>query len=81
MDKEKIYNIKTALEKQKEYQVKYNCPDFLPTNGKCWKCGKNVFDKIEQNYNGHIFFTGIDVEKAEKQLFTGCPHCNKSYCD
>lgn len=27
------------------------------------------------------FETGITVEKAGKTLITGCPHCNKSYCD
>jgi len=25
--------------------------------------------------------TGITVEKASKELVTGCPHCHKSYCD
>ena len=81
MEEEKIYNFKLALEKQKEYQTKHNLPDFLPSNGKCWTCNKNVFEKQEQDYNGKIIFTGIDVEKAGRELFTGCPHCNKSYCD
>jgi hypothetical protein len=27
------------------------------------------------------YITGITVEKAGKELVTGCPHCNKSYCD
>jgi hypothetical protein len=27
------------------------------------------------------YITGITVEKAGKELVTGCPHCNISYCD
>ena len=27
------------------------------------------------------FITGIPVEKAATKLITGCPHCNRSYCD
>jgi len=27
------------------------------------------------------YITGITVEKAGKELVTGCPHCNRSYCD
>ena len=27
------------------------------------------------------YVTGITVEKAATSLVTGCPHCNRSYCD
>lgn len=27
------------------------------------------------------YITGITVEKAGSELVTGCPHCNRSYCD
>lgn len=27
------------------------------------------------------FITGISVEKAGSELITGCPHCNRTYCD
>lgn len=27
------------------------------------------------------YTTGITVEKAATSLITGCPHCNRSYCD
>ena len=27
------------------------------------------------------YVTGITVEEASKSLVTGCPHCNRSYCD
>ncbi|MBA1335892.1 MAG: hypothetical protein HPY66_1710 [Firmicutes bacterium] len=27
------------------------------------------------------YISGITVEKAGKELVTGCPHCNRSYCD
>ena len=81
MEEEKVYDIKISLKKQKQFQVEKNCPNFLPQNGRCWKCGKNVFEKYENNYSRRTFFTGIDTKRAGEELFTGCPHCNKSYCD
>jgi hypothetical protein len=27
------------------------------------------------------YITGITVGKATTELATGCPHCNRSYCD
>ena len=33
-------------------------------------------DSIELEYT-----TGVTVEKAANELITGCPHCNRSYCD
>lgn len=44
-------------------------PQFFPTNGICWNCGKNIFED------------GFDLEYASSQLITSCPHCYCSYCD
>ena len=27
------------------------------------------------------YTTGISVERAGRELITGCPHCNRTYCD
>lgn len=61
------------LIKEKEY------PSFPPSNGQCWSCGKNIYDKIKSTHGDH--FVGITVESAGKSLVTGCPHCHRSYCD
>lgn len=42
-------------------------PHFAPTNGVCWRCRNQIYDKISLN-------------KASCSLITGCPHCNYSYC-
>lgn len=48
---------------------KYNkYPHFAPSNGICWGCGKQIYEKI-------------DFSRAISDLITGCPHCNRSYCD
>lgn len=47
---------------------KYNAPHFAPTDGICWSCRKHIYDKI-------------DIIQAANSLITGCPYCNRSYCD
>lgn len=44
---------------------------FAPLNGKCYYCGKDITkgDKA------------ITVEKLGNHIITGCPYCNRSYCD
>ena len=74
---EKIYNPVKANEAQTKYCHDNEYPHFAP-KGKCWKCNKNIYESIDQ---GNGYFTGIDVEKASSELITGCPHCNRSYCD
>ena len=52
-------------------------PHFAPRDGKCWNCNKDIY--TEQDHGGYK--TGISVEKAGSTLITGCPHCNRTYCD
>ena len=78
-----IYNAALAAKAQKEYCKKTSSPHFAPGSGICWSCKKNIYTQIE--YKGRdgikVYTSGISVEKAEKELVTGCPHCNRSYCD
>lgn len=40
---------------------------------------EQALDHIENNIS--VTVTGISVDKASTELVTGCPHCNRSYCD
>ena len=77
------YNVKKSITAQKEYCERENLPYFAPLDGRCWRCGYNIYQKMghQSSYNGKSFYTGIPTEKAGTFLITGCPHCNKSFCD
>ncbi|WP_339271678.1 hypothetical protein NYE54_09120 [Paenibacillus sp. FSL K6-1330] len=88
-----MYNTNESIEAQKKYCEEHEAPHFAPNTGRCWNCNQNIYQPIGWKYeNGrgirvaadspdcnHI--TGITIEKAGKELVTGCPHCNRSYCD
>lgn len=60
----------TVEDKQKA-QHKYCKLNGLPNfagSGKCFSCHKNVFEKLT-------------IEQSANELITGCPFCNKSFCD
>lgn len=61
-------NIRSAITAQKQYCRDNKAPHFAPEDGFCWSCGKQIY-------------TRIDEQQAGKDLITGCPHCNRSYCD
>lgn len=75
------YDIARACAAQAKYLKDTGTPDFPPSNGKCWACGKNIYSKIMKTYNGKDYPVGITVEKAATQLSTGCPHCHRSFVD
>ncbi|HEX3026393.1 MAG TPA: hypothetical protein VHR42_04095 [Clostridia bacterium] len=89
----KEFNVSKAISAQADYCNRTDAPDFAPLNGRCWKCHRNIYEqvgwKIENGRRIQVpldspelqHITGIDVEKAGKTLVTGCPHCNRSYCD
>lgn len=57
-------------------------PHFAPKNGICWNCRKNIYTPIEQEgWQDRKYTSGISTEKASNELVTGCPHCNRTYCD
>lgn len=67
-------------EKANRAQIKYcrehSYPHFAPA-GRCWRCGKNIYEQHEENGHKH----GISVERAGRELITGCPHCCWSFCE
>ncbi|PPL04963.1 hypothetical protein SAMN05444682_101760 [Parapedobacter indicus] len=71
------FNVDEAIKAQKNYQQENKCPAFAPSNGICWKCKQQIYSEKDHGR----YKTGISVEKASTQLVTGCPHCNRSYCD
>ncbi len=75
VDREEIYK---AINAQKEYCGAKKLPHFAPTSGKCFSCGREIY----QNYdiNGRES-KGISVQEAGKHFVTGCPQCSRSFCD
>lgn len=75
------FNPIEARKAQAEYCEKTKEPHFAPYSGKCYSCNTNIYEQKEQSYKDRKWLTGISVEEASKSLVTGCPHCNRSYCD
>lgn len=73
----KTFNKDKAIAAQKEYCNAKGYPHFAPHNGICFRCHKQIYEQID--HDGYK--TGISVERAGKELITGCPHCNRTYCD
>ena len=71
------FNTKKAAKAQSELCKEKKYPHFASSSGICWSCKENIYTQI---YKGE-FKTGISVEQAAISLITGCPHCNRTYCD
>lgn len=84
----KQFDVSKSIDAQRRYCKEKGYPHFAPLNGRCYRCHNQIYEPIEHErknwktgeVTGH-YITGIDVEKAGKELVTGCPHCNRSYCD
>lgn len=72
-----------ACEAQAKYCSEKGYPHFAPRNGVCWKCNKQIYQsaKMKSFSGAEIEKPGISVERASRELITGCPHCNWSYCE
>jgi len=55
------------IEAQKEYCKNNDLPFFAPYTV-CPNCKRDIWDKIT-------------LEQAKTELITGCPYCNRSYCN
>ena len=77
---EKVFDVQASIKAQMKYCEETGAPHFAPRNGTCWNCGLNIYEEHRNKYNPDIP-SGIDVERASTSLVTGCPHCNRSYCD
>ena len=76
------FNVYESIKAQAKYCEETKSPHFAPQNGVCWNCRKNIYEQHEkEGYQGRKWITGITTEKASSELVTGCPHCNRSYCD
>lgn len=56
-----------ANKAQMEFCKLRDVPHFAPTS-RCWSCGRNIYAKIS-------------VERAGRELITGCPYCHRTFCD
>lgn len=90
----KQFNSLLAMQKQEELCREEGHPHFAPRSGRCWKCNRDIYSSIgwskyefgrrkqvELDSPELYSTTGITVKKASEELVTGCPHCNRSYCD
>lgn len=77
---EKTFNVTASRIAQKKYCEEKGYPHFAPGSGVCYNCKQNIYIPIQQKCGDREYTTGIDVERAGGHI-TGCPHCNRSYCD
>jgi len=74
------FDVQQSIKNQQE--VWKTLPEFAPSNGICCKCHQQIY--APRKYFGRDgtteYKSGIDIEQS-KHLVTGCPHCNRSYCD
>lgn len=52
---------------QSEFVREAGGPLFAPGDGRCWKCGRQIYE-------------AISLERAGSSRITGCPHCKHSFC-
>jgi hypothetical protein len=90
---ENTFDIAKARKAQENYCNEKKLPHFAPASGICYRCCKNIYEevgwKVENGRKIQVPLksvelhhkTGVTVEEAGKTLITGCPHCNRSYCD
>lgn len=74
---EETFDSNLARAAQEKLCKEKQLPHFAPSSGVCYACKKNIYQQLDRG----SYKTGISVEKAELSLITGCPHCNRSYCD
>lgn len=66
--------IKQCYDTQELYAKANLLPSFQPNKGECYNCNKNVYQDYETRQ-------GYSLARAASSLTTGCPHCNRSFCD
>lgn len=71
------YDPVQAIKAQKKFCEEHKLPQFAPYDGICFRCRQNIYKQVERGER----VTGISVEGAGSHLITGCPHCNRTYCD
>ena len=79
------YDVQEAIKAHERLCRVVGYPQFAPYDGVCYRCHQNIYEKhdavdTETLKHGRPY-TGISVEEAGSKLITGCPHCNRSFCD
>ena len=77
---DKTFNTIEAIKMQEAYCAKHGFPMYVPANGWCRDCGRNIFEPYTYRREP-IKTTGISVEEAGSRLISGCPHCNRTFVD
>jgi hypothetical protein len=76
------FDVSKSIALQKKLCEERGLPHFAPRSGRCFRCYEQIYEKKEwTDYHGKKHTSGISTEKAGTTLVTGCPHCNKSFCD
>lgn len=89
--------IRKCIKAQEKHIADLKAPHFAPENGICDYCGRNIYQNYGWMRNEYLdigrakavvddgaevdFVTGHNIERAKNELITGCPHCNRSFCD
>jgi hypothetical protein len=60
--------VELCIEAQEKYCTENNIPLFAPSDGECFDCDKQIYNKIT-------------LEEAGSKHITGCPYCAYSYCE
>jgi formamidopyrimidine-DNA glycosylase len=58
--------VKNKIFAQNKYSTTHKVPIFAPSNGVCFSCKEQIYDKIS-------------LDKAANEIITFCPHCNYSF--
>jgi len=60
--------LQKKIKAQEQYCKKHKLPVFAPADGKCYRCRKQIYEKIS-------------LKEASNSLIVSCPHCLRDYTD
>ena len=60
--------VEIKIASQKVYCESKGCWGYSPTDGVCGFCGRQIYERIT-------------LERAESEMVTGCPFCNRSFVE
>lgn len=72
------YDPKRAIKAQILYCHREKVPMYAPPDGRCPRCGMQIYRELKTSYG---YSLGITIERAESGLITGCPFCNYSFVE
>lgn len=62
-----------------KFCIENELPIFVPLDGFCFSCGKNIFDYHINDFTNEE--NGYSVDYAKENFITSCPYCRRSFCD